>query len=154
MNAIKKVKALLLILILSAITGCNESLDPISAGEKPQSEDSQLVQLDKSRINVLPVLQNYNTEVKLGPFESAEFSESVTGLSTIKSSEISIKSSSPGIVNSCDEVYIYGSKNDVGLSCFSKNLNEKLIGIQNMTDSYIHVGVSLLGIPSKKIIGK
>lgn len=161
MNALKMFKAVLVILVLSILTGCSDQITSTAyetngrgGSEKPLLK---VTGAEDSRQNVVPVIPTFRTYLKLKPHRSYTFNLSNTGFSKFTSIDIenlTAKSEIDRVSNDCQNLAIYGEiKSDVTLSCHSHSFNFKQITVENLSSRMLELDVTLLGIryaePSK-----
>ncbi|MDQ3022724.1 MAG: hypothetical protein M3R36_19495 [Bacteroidota bacterium] len=156
MNTLKMFLSITLFFVLSILTGCNNSGGPVSSSDFSANET---INKGSTTVNeglpiILPVIPTYKEQIRLKPFRSYTFNFSNTKFLKITSVDINAIPSgpSPGIVTfDCRDLSIYGdNKNDVEITCHSRDLDASWLTIENLSSKMLNLDVSLLGIELKK----
>lgn len=153
MNTLKMLKTVIVVLVLSVLTGCSEINDPVSSSGNT-SVNNKPSEVNESVPNSGSAVSVFKTIIKLKPHRTYTFGLSNTGFSKftgIDVENISVDPYADRPVLDCEDLLIYGSlKDDIYIGCHSKEFDFKEITIENLSSGKIELSVSLQGIKAKK----
>jgi len=153
MNTLKMFQLVVLITVLSVMTGCSDQLtssgnsDAISTASKTVLSESKNTG-EYSESTGIRNRSVVKTQIRLNPHSSFSFDYQNTGLTKFTSIRVVDLIASPNFdTDLCDKLQISGNDNLTKqiLSCESSGFNLKEIVVSNISEEYLDADVTLSG---------